>query len=110
MQKIKLIVGRSDIVDTLPRRYYVNGNAVLKACRRYAKKFGTIYTSSSTVCVAFQCLHRMKEYDVSIIRVRNGVETKYNLDVKGDLIQPWPDEFFELDFQLRFFNGVDYDN
>jgi predicted ATPase len=27
---------------------------------------------------------------------------RIDVDVKGEFIQPWPDDFFEIDFQERF--------
>ena len=51
--------------------------------------------------VAFQALHKLGEIELHIQRMVNGVE-EFRVDVDGQIIEPWPDEFFEVDFNLRF--------
>lgn len=36
-------------------------------------------------------------------------DVKIDVDVKGEFIQPWPDELFEADFNLRFDRPSDTD-
>jgi len=96
-----LVVGDAGRPDTLSRKYEPDAEKFLEKCRRIANKHSRIWTNDPRVVIAFQALHRLGELEVIIQRVYDGVK-EYHLDIKGDLIEPWPDEFFELSFYLRF--------
>jgi hypothetical protein len=93
---IKLIVASSH-PDTIPPQYFGTSDEVLNRCRDFIGK-GEIYTCNPTIVHAFQHLHRIGEVELSIDRL--GVA--YDIDIKGDFINPWPDQFFELNFYLIF--------
>lgn len=50
----------------------------------------------------YQELHRQGIFDVTLVRP-DGQECELDLD--GDLIDPWPDEFLSLEFNMRFQHG-----
>ena len=97
---ICLVVG-ADRLDTMSRKYAGNAAGFLDKCRRVAAKHSRIFTSESKVVVAFQALHQLNEIELVIQRMVNGVE-EYHVDAAGEIIGPWPDEFFEIEFNLRF--------
>lgn len=49
---------------------------------------------------------QLRTHDLAIyyLKQENGTstETQIDVDVKGEFIQPWPDDFFEIDFFERF--------
>ncbi len=47
---------------------------------------------------------RTDDLAVNYIRMEDGCSevTQIDIDVKGEFIQPWPDDFFEIDFYERF--------
>lgn len=97
---ICLVIG-SGRVDTLSRKYEGDAKRFLDKCRRTARKHTGIFTSEPRVVAAFQALHELGEVELHIQRVVNGVE-EFRVDEKGQIIEPWPDEFFEVEFNLRF--------
>jgi hypothetical protein len=97
---ICLVVG-SDKLDTIARKYDGNASELLEKCRRVSKKHTRIHTSESKIVVAFQALHELGEIELHIQRIVNGVK-EFRVDVNGEIIEPWPDEFFEIEFNLRF--------
>jgi predicted ATPase len=54
---------------------------------------------------------QLRTHDLAIyyLKQENGTssETRIDVDVKGEFIQPWPDDFFEIDFYERFTTGED---
>ena len=95
-----LVVG-ANRVDTLSRKYVGNAKDFLDLCRRTAKKHARIFTKDPRVVVAFQALHALGEVELHVQHLIDGVQ-EFSCDDKGDFIQPWPDEFFEIEFALRF--------
>ena len=47
---------------------------------------------------------RTNELGIYYLKQENGSTTasRIDVDVKGEFIQPWPDDFFEIDFFERF--------
>jgi predicted ATPase len=47
---------------------------------------------------------RTNELGIYYLKQENGSTTasRIDVDVKGEFIQPWPDDFFEIDFYERF--------
>lgn len=98
---ICLVVG-ADRVDTMPRKYFGNAGVFLESCRRVSRKHSRIFTSDKTVVTGFKALHKLGEIKLIVQRVVDGVSVEHHVDVKGDFILPWPDQFFEIDFYLLF--------
>lgn len=49
---------------------------------------------------------QLRTYDLAVYYLRHehdgSKESRIDVDVKGEFIQPWPDDFFEIDFNERF--------
>jgi hypothetical protein len=101
-RRIILIVSDREVPETVPARYRGSAEDMLWDCRVAVDERDMIYTTSPTVVAAFQQLHKLREIDVTVFRAIGEKLQIYDLDVNGDFIEPWPDEFFEVDFYLRF--------
>lgn len=101
---VRCVVGP---VGQLPRYYYPTAAEFLDGCRKALRTEAEagaavvhVKTHEARHVVALQTLHRLGEIALTLQHVDGG--TVYDVDEKGDLIQPWPDEFFETEFRLRF--------
>lgn len=103
MKPVTVIVGDKSKVATLGQAYYSCPEQVLKDCRKYGSKLNEVRTNNHSVVHGFQLLHRLGEFNVTLRK--DGVD--YELDVEGELINPWPDGFFEVDFHLIFYKAKD---
>lgn len=103
---ITAIVGCYPQIDTIPRKYFPSTEEFLKLVARVCISRTEIRTNESRVLVALQALHRQGLIELVIDHIPSG--QKIHLDVKGEFIEPWPDELFELEFHLRFstFEGI----
>jgi len=99
---ICLVVGDDSMLDTLARKYEPDAGLLLRKCRRTAKKHARISSQDPRVVYAFQALHALGEIELIIQRVRCGKVLEFRHDIKGEMISPWPDNFFEVEFYLRF--------
>jgi len=99
---ITLVVGDDSRPDTLARKYEPDAHELLKKCRRTAGKHSRIWSQDPRVVHAFQALHGLSEIELVIQRVRDGKTTDHHHDIYGQLILPWPDDFFEVNFHLLF--------
>lgn len=97
---VLLIVGSSLRPDTLARKYETDAEAVMEKCRRTASKHSTVYSNTQLIVVAFMRLHARGEIELTILHSPSN--EVFELDIKGDFICPWPDKFFEVEFDLRF--------
>lgn len=52
--------------------------------------------------VGFQALHAQGVFDVVLITPQND---RMELDIDGDFVEQWPDEFLSLEFNMRFQHG-----
>jgi hypothetical protein len=98
MKPITVVVGDKKKVATFGQRYYSNAEEVLKDCRKYGARLSEIRTNNHSVVHGFQVLHKLREFNVTLRKD----DIDYELDMEGDLIRPWPDQFFEVDFYLVF--------
>lgn len=101
LKTVTIVVG-TDRHETIPVVYVGNAETFLASVRAACEQSGTIYTNIPDVVVACQTLMKRREFDFEIILFRDGVQIIYRVDINGDLIEPWPDEFFEIGFHLRF--------
>lgn len=92
-----------------PEHYLATSTDVLDYVREHVSDFendGRFCTNNPTIARAFFALHKLRE--ITIFNVRHVPTNRaYHVDVRGELIQPWPDEFFERDFYLIFPNAKD---
>jgi len=102
-RKMICVVVGSKQLDTMPRRYDSDSSVVLERCRRCANRHSRIHTSEPKVVVAFQALHRLGEIELVVQRVHDGKVLEFRHDIKGEMIEPWPDGFFEVEFLFAFF-------
>ena len=103
---ICLVVGTSE-PDTITLGYVGKSTDVIDLCRKLLGN-NRLHTNNPTVVRAFQFLHRSGEVELILQRVFGGKVLEFRHDIHGDMIEPWPDEFFEVDFYLTFqehFNG-----
>jgi len=106
---VRLLIGnpcrefRDSTFETIPSQYHKTAPDLLEFLRGFiTSELVTLHSNNNTHCVALQALHKRREIELEVYRCIDGVETRYRVDVKGELIEPWPDEFFELTFFCRF--------
>lgn len=97
-----LVVGDNLASESFSPRYFATSEEILTVCREQLRVCTRLYTTCPNIVMAFQCLHRLGEVELFVQRIVQGQVRDYTCDVRGDFIQPWPDEFFSLDFYLRF--------
>lgn len=102
LKTVTIVVG-TDRPETIPVVYVGNAETFLETVRAACEQSGTIHTNIPDVVVACQTLLRRGEFNFVILLCRDGSQTLFHVDTKGELIEPWPDEFFEIGFHLRFF-------
>lgn len=97
----------SDVVESFPQRYYATPDELLQTCRctiwLHAQRPEPcrVWTNDQRFIVALQAMHRMGEIELKVRRSVDGDVRDFDFDAKGDFIQPWPDEFFEIEFHIR---------
>jgi hypothetical protein len=112
----------------IPSQYAKDSDAVLRICNEAVKHEQTmdrnwrshgrpwhlplkegearVLTNDVLLVRGFMALHRMGVYDVTLVHVEDRIyQTRCELDEKGLLITPWPDQFFDADFHLTFSYG-----
>jgi len=106
---VRLLIGnpsqefRDSSFEFIPSQYHTNVEALFTQLRDLiGGKPATLATCFALHCVALQAMHRAGEIELSVWRCIDGQETRFHVDVKGDFIEPWPDEFFELTFYCLF--------
>jgi len=84
--------------------YFGDASRLLAKARDLTKFLGTIRTNRPECVAALMALVRRGEIKLSIYRfeVETYEWTRFTVDDRGDLIKPWPDQFFELDYQFLF--------
>lgn len=110
-RSILLRVGDSepprDCVDVKPFGYLPSSESVyefVRVCLQTHPDAQTFSTNSGSVCLAFFLLHKQREIDcTNVFHVPTGRTVR--IDYRGEFIEPWPDELFEIDFFLRFPNA-----
>lgn len=96
-----LIVGDPLMKETIDVEYEGSTAAFLWKLRA-AIKYGstTFYTNLPRMVIAMLSLHKLGEIELSVFNHNTGFT--HHVDVKGEMIEPWPDEFFEIEFHARF--------
>jgi hypothetical protein len=97
-----VVVGSRTVVGLFVVPYSATVESMLIACRECLEGCGYVYSNDPRVVIAFQYLHRIGEIELRVERNVDDDVSMFDCDVNGDFIQPWPDEFFEIDFHLRF--------
>ncbi len=101
LKPVHVIIG-TDRPETIPVAYVGDAMELLNTVRAACETSGTIHTNRVEIVLACMALQRRSEFFVTLFRVRDGEQSQIDVDVKGELIQPWPDEFFEINFHLIF--------
>jgi len=107
-RSILLRVGDSetprDCVDVKPFGYLPTAESVVEFVRVALQSnpdAQTFSTVNGSVCLAFFLLHKRREIDCTNV-LHVPTERMIQIDYRGDFIQPWPDELFEINFHLIF--------
>lgn len=105
---IRLRVGDSatppGCVDMCPIGYLPSAEAVSDFVRMILQSnpdAQTFSTNSGSVCLALFLLHKQREIDCTNVYHVPTAQT-IRIDYRGEFIEPWPDELFEVDFYLLF--------
>lgn len=101
LKPVQVIIG-TERPETIPIAYMGDAMELLNTVRTTCETAGTIHTNRQEIVLACLALQRRAEFFVTLFRYRNGEQLQIDVDVKGELIQPWPDDFFEIGFYLRF--------
>lgn len=105
MSQVPRIVVSVDVLtqyETISQ-YFSSAEELLGACRIAARRHAVVRTHTPAVVNGFMALHRLGELDVTVRRNCGGGDiVYYALDVKGRMINPWPDDFFVLEFYLNY--------
>jgi len=99
---VLLVLGDHGKAETLPRVYEPDAAAFLQKCRRTAMKYSVVHTSDDRVVTAFQRLHKAGEVELLVKVVKGDFTHEIRFSERGEMIDMWPDEFFEIGFHLRF--------
>jgi len=84
--------------------YFGDASKLLDKARNLTKFLGTIRTNRPECVCALMALVRRGEIKLTLHRfeVETYEWTEFDVDDDGHLIQLWPDQFFELDYQFLF--------
>lgn len=84
--------------------YFATPEQLLKQARKLCTFKSTIQTNRPDAVTALMAMVKMREINLKIRRYDEAQDSwqEFDIDVKGEFIQPWPDNFFELGFHLRF--------
>ena len=83
--------------------YIGSAQELIDKARKLCHHIHHIETNRPDCVAALQNLTRNREINLTIYRyVDDKTWEKYDVDIKGRIIQPWPDEFFEIGFHCRF--------
>jgi hypothetical protein len=96
-QKVLLTVG-TNTTDTIPTRYWPDALTLLNEVRKHIQS--EMVSNDSRVITALQIIHKWGEIDLGIFHEPTG--RVIEIDINGEWITPWPDKFFEIEFELRF--------
>ena len=105
---VRLLIGnpkpylRDSAFSVIPCEYHKTSADLLEFLAGHiTSERETLASNLPLHCVGLLALHRRREIELEIYRCFDGIETQYRVDVKGELIEPWPDDFFELEFYCR---------
>jgi hypothetical protein len=107
-RQITLHVGNRElwgaVLHVNPAQYIPDSVSLLRFVRSIVDNNAAVQnfaTINADVVRAFCLLHKRRELDcTNVIHCPTG--QLIHVDVNGDFIEPWPDEFFEIGFHLVF--------
>lgn len=99
-KQISAVVGDPGILNyPLHRKYYANTADLLADVASVCVMHSEIHTCDPIFLEALLTLHRKLIIELTIIHRPTG--RTYSVDIKGEIIEPWPDQFFEHASNLR---------
>lgn len=101
MHVCKIIVG-TDKPESIPLAYWDNLDSLLDTIKTYEGE--VLYTNNATIIHGCKRLHKMGYREFYIAWSRVVPPRIIELDIRGDFIQPWPDDLFDIPFHCAFGN------
>lgn len=103
-QSFRLLTGKRGGKEEFVRdRYIADADELLDRCREViaSKSYSEAITFSPDVVTACQVLHAFGEITLTICHA-DSLETSLRVADNGEIIDIWPDKFFEISSYLRF--------